>query len=227
MRRTSSRRCSAASTSGSGHSAPTTRSGRGSRSSRARCCVDHLRAHGREIAIDELDERAADDTVPALDEALTVRDAPRRAQPGMPARSSTGSSHATRATARSVRRSASPPAPSRAASRRCLGQAHGPSCEGRNAAPIHVRWTGDPMTTYDEERIGELLRAPSTRPRGLGGSGAGAAGGRARGSMRSSSARSTTPPSRRGPRRPRGRAAAAGVEPSHVVVEHLRRRLEA
>ncbi len=40
-----------------------------------RCCVDHLRAHGREIAIDELDERAADDTVPALDEALTVRDA--------------------------------------------------------------------------------------------------------------------------------------------------------
>ena len=40
-----------------------------------RCCVDQLRAGGREVATDELDDRAVDDTIAMLDEALSVRDA--------------------------------------------------------------------------------------------------------------------------------------------------------
>ena len=40
-----------------------------------RCCVDHLRAGGRDVALDEIDEPAVDDVIAGLDEALTVRDA--------------------------------------------------------------------------------------------------------------------------------------------------------
>jgi RNA polymerase sigma-70 factor (ECF subfamily) len=46
-----------------------------------RCCVDHLRAAGRETATEELAEEAADTVVDELDEALTLRDSLRRLSP--------------------------------------------------------------------------------------------------------------------------------------------------
>jgi RNA polymerase sigma factor (sigma-70 family) len=39
-----------------------------------RCCVDHLRAAGREVPLEVVDEQAADDAVAVLDEAMSVRD---------------------------------------------------------------------------------------------------------------------------------------------------------
>jgi RNA polymerase sigma-70 factor (ECF subfamily) len=40
-----------------------------------RCCVDRLRAAGRELPVEEVDEGAADDLPEQLDEAMTVRSA--------------------------------------------------------------------------------------------------------------------------------------------------------
>ena len=37
------------------------------------CCLDLLRSSGRVVLVEELDERAADDVIATLDEALTVR----------------------------------------------------------------------------------------------------------------------------------------------------------
>ena len=38
------------------------------------CCLDLIRASGRVVPIDELEEQAADDVIARLDEAMTVRD---------------------------------------------------------------------------------------------------------------------------------------------------------
>jgi RNA polymerase sigma factor (sigma-70 family) len=39
------------------------------------CCLDRIRAADREIAVEDVDEQAADDTIARLDEAVAVRDA--------------------------------------------------------------------------------------------------------------------------------------------------------
>jgi RNA polymerase sigma factor (sigma-70 family) len=46
-----------------------------------RCCVDHLRAGGREGPVAEIDEQATLDVIETLDEALAVRDALARLGP--------------------------------------------------------------------------------------------------------------------------------------------------
>ncbi len=46
-----------------------------------RCCVDHIRARSREVAVEEPPDEAVDEVLNELDEALTVRDAVARLGP--------------------------------------------------------------------------------------------------------------------------------------------------
>ena len=51
------------------------------------CCLDLLRASGRVVPVEEVEEQVADDAIAKLDEAMTVRDGPRpprRRVPGDP-----------------------------------------------------------------------------------------------------------------------------------------------
>ena len=51
------------------------------------CCLDVIRASGRVVPVEEVEEQVADDAIAKLDEAMTVRDGlvpPRRRVPGDP-----------------------------------------------------------------------------------------------------------------------------------------------
>jgi DNA-directed RNA polymerase specialized sigma24 family protein len=81
-----------------------------------RLCIDRLRSSAREQPMEDPDAGVGEDQIDELTDAFAVHEAlaelPRTA-----ARSSTASSPGTRATARSARRSTSPPGRSRAGSR--------------------------------------------------------------------------------------------------------------
>ncbi len=97
--------------------------------------------------------------------------------------------------------------------------------EGRNPASTHVQWSGDRMTTFNEEQLGELLRLLPPAPAGW----VAAAQELPRARVAARRARRAGRSGRCLPRRARGRP--RGSAPRHrgraepAVVEHLRQRL--
>ena len=160
--RTSSRRSSRASTSGSGSSA-TTRRPPLDRTAHAPLLRRPPRAAAPRGA-SRSSSRARPTTRSTGSRRRSGCGGARPALASRAARCSTASSAATRATGRSARRSPSRRARSRAGSHAASAQLRERyTSEGRNPAlPV---WWSESMSAYDEEKLGELLRALRPRPR--------------------------------------------------------------
>ena len=190
------------------------------------CCLDVIRASGRVVPVEEVEERVADDTIARLDEAMAVRDG--LAHLGPECQEILDRFFARDESYRTIGDALDDPGRDDRQQDLPLPRPP-PDGAGVDDGRIHPTAAscrhGDRMTTYDEERLGELLRLLPPAPAGW------------------VEAAQELPWARaeldalveRAERDAAFRQAlvddledalrVAGVEPRPVVVEHLRRRL--